>query len=1090
MNLFKLILRNLQYYKKEHSLLFIGMILSTAILTSALIIGDSVKFSLNNIVSKRLGTTQQIILTQERYFPASFSNALANELHTTTAPVLLLRGMASSDNSEARVPNIQVCGIDSKFWEIGNCSMPNLNQNEVIINRKLAEKLNLNIGDELSIRIEKVSFVSKNAPFVPDENNSVALRMKVKEFADEQSFGNFNIQTSQITPYSVFFSLEKLSKLNFDGNFANLMLISENDKTVAQVNAAIKNCWSIEVLNLKFRTIESQQKIELSSDRVFIEDTILSILQNDKLNPEPQFTYLINYIQANNKFTPYSFVSALSSYADYKLAKNEIIINSWLADDLGLEMNDTVRLQYFTLEAFRKLDEKSTDFIVKDIVEMKGFASDSLLMPAFKGLADVDRCSDWEAGIPIDFSKIRDKDEAWWKNHRGTPKAFISYETAVSLWGNNFGNSTSIRFDIHTDTVKIKETLLAGLQPTNVGINVRDIKNDSGWSVLNAVDFAQLFLALSFFLIVAAFLLNGLLFSMLIVQRQKEQGVYLSLGLPRNTIYKIFYFEGLLNAVIGSLAGVFVGIIVSNLVLYFLNSIWYDIVRTSSIQLFISSTTLFVCFLSNVLIAAVVILRVLKIHFNKQIGELNKNTTSKQAGKVIKYRRNSLCITLSTAVLFSAIVFYSLLNDVYQNSSVFFMAGFLLLVSLTSLFAFLLLKTRNSQPVIITNTYLALRNLSFDFKRNLTISAILSIGIFIVLSTGANRADFNHDADKNSSGTGGYDFFIKTNIGVNADLSTLEGKNKVVIDTAYKELSLVQMLLFESDDASCLNLNRILRPSILGVKPETFIERNSFSFVKTIPNRLSNPWELLNQKTPDNCIPAIADQTVITWGLGKAIGDSILYTNERGDTIYLILVGGLANSVFQGNVIISEKNFIEHFPSISGSKIIMADVNAAQREGLKENLDGALRNYGVEMENTSERLATFNSVTNTYLDIFLALGGIALILGTFGIAIILIRSISSRKNQYAMMMAYGITKKNIRKIIIIEFTMVLFAGIIIGLLAALIASLQALLTPNSEVPYWLLSSIVLLFTLNGLVWIYVGSTLSVRNNFISNLRNE
>lgn len=1087
MNQFRLLLQNLKYFRKEHVLLFAGMILSTAILTSALIIGDSVKYSLNTLVTKRLGQTQQVVLTQERFFPAAFSRTLEKELNIAVAPVLLERGMASSDQSI--VPDVQVCGVDSSFWKMGNTTQPELNPDEVIINQKLAIKLKLAVGDELVLRMEKVGFITENAPFVPDEN-STALRMKVKAIADEHSFGNFNIKTNQITPYSVFLSLNRLSTLHFKGTFANLMLVSENSKTVTEINEAIKKCWSMKELNLKFRTVETQHKIELISDRVFIDNQILSILQKNQLNPEPVFTYLINFIHSKNKATPYSFVSALSSYEDYQPKKDEIILNSWLAEDLGVKLNDTIRLQYFTLESFRKLDEQSKRFIVKKIVDIKGFAADSLLMPGFEGLANVDRCSDWEAGIPMDFSKIRDKDEAWWKNHRGTPKAFISYQTATELWAKDLGNATSIRFDQKTNTTKVKQALLAGLQPSDVGINVMDIKNDSSWSVSNAEDFSGLFLGLSFFLILAAFLLSGLLFSMLMVQRQQEQGVYLSLGLPRRKIYQIFYFEGLLNAFLGSLAGIFAGILVSQLVLYFLNTIWNDIIRTSSIHLFISPVTLFIGLLSNVLIAALVMGRVLRAHFRKQIGELNKRVTNKLSAQVAKSRKISLWITLSTAAFFCAILLYSLQEDLYQNSMLFLIAGFLLLISLSSWFAFILLKSSTSYSGTISNTALAFRNLRFDFKRNVTISAILSIGIFIVLSTGANRIDTSRDVDTNSSGTGGYRFFIKTNMGVNADLSTTEGKTKMAVREDYKDLSFVQMLHFESDDASCLNLNKILRPSILGVNPEKFIVRKAFSFVKTMQKSERNPWYLLHQKLDKNCIPAFADQTVITWGLGKSLGDSIKYVNEQGDSIYLVLVGGLANSVFQGNLIVSEENFRQHFPSNSGSRVLLADVDATQTEDLKENLEGALRNYGAEIEYADERLATFNSITNTYLDIFVALGGIALILGTLGIAIILIRSIRSRKKQYAMMQAYGISLTTIRKIILMEFMIVMFAGIVIGLLASLIAGLPGFLAANGEVPVGLLSSIVLLLALNGFVWIIIGSVLSVKKNFISDLRNE
>ena len=1089
MNIYKLIIRNLKYFKKEHLLLFFGLVLSTAILTSALIIGDSVKFSLNNIVEKRLGKTQQIVITQEKFFPSAFAKTLSKELNLNIAPILKLRGMASSDNSDQSAPDVQLCGVDKRFWDIGNCEMPYLNDNEVIINSKLANKLHLKIGEELFIRVEKVSFVTENAPFVPTENNSNALRMKIKAIADEYQFGNFDIQSNQITPFTIYFSITKLSSLNFKGSFANMMLISKNEKSIEAINSAIKKCWTIDVINLKIRPITKQNKFELSSDKVFIEDSILHILRKNNLNPEPHFTYLINFISANNKVTPYSFVSALSHYPGYKLKNNEIIINSWLADDLGVSLNDTISLQYFTLETFRKLEEKTSKFIVKHIIEIKGFAADSLLMPAFEGLTGVDKCSDWEAGVPVDYSKIRDKDEAWWKKHKGTPKAFINYEKAIELWGMSFGNSTSIRFDNQTDTTKIKDAILKNLQPANVGLNVFDIKNNSTWSASNAVDFSQLFLGLSFFLILAAFLLSGLLFSMMIVQRKKEQGIYLSIGLTRQLIYKLFFAEGVFNALISSFVGVFVGIIFSQLILFFLNSIWFDIVRTSSILLYINPISLIIGFLSNIVISSIVIFLILKSHFKKQINELNRNANSKQFIEIQRNRKISFLTGIISALAIITFTIFSFQNNLNQNSTIFFILGFLLLISLSAWFAFYLLKSNNSFASNINYTYLAIRNLKYDYKRNILITSILSIGIFIVISTGANRADFKRNANNNSSGTGGYTFFIETNLAINADLSTSEARDKLGINDNYNDLTFVQLLRNKNDDASCLNLNRIIQPSILGVKTTEFSKRKSFFFVNSL-NDSNLSWEILNHPMAGNCIPAICDQTVITWGLGKMLGDSIMYTNEKGKTIYLVLVGALESSIFQGNIIISQKEFEKHFPSISGSNFILADVANNQSAELNENLENALKNYGAKIEIATERLATFNSVTNTYLDIFLALGGIALILGTFGIAIVLIRSINSRESNYAMMQAFGISQRNIRKIIIIEFSIILFVGISIGLVAAITSSFQSLIANNADVPYLLLISIVLLFTVNGLAWIILGSKMSIKKNFITNLRNE
>ena len=65
-----------------------------------------------------------------------------------------------------------------------------------------------------------------------------------------------------------------------------------------------------------------------------------------------------------------------------------------------------------------------------------------------------------------------------------------------------------------------------------------------------------------------------------------------------------------------------------------------------------------------------------------------------------------------------------------------------------------------------------------------------------------------------------------------------------------------------------------------------------------------NPWSILEQTLSDDVLPAIADQSVIVWGLGKSIGDTLTYVDERGESFKVRLVGGLANSIFQGNMFV------------------------------------------------------------------------------------------------------------------------------------------------------------------------------------------
>ena len=105
------------------------------------------------------------------------------------------------------------------------------------------------------------------------------------------------------------------------------------------------------------------------------------------------------------------------------------------------------RSNHFVLGEGGRLDEVTERFTVRAVVEIAGPAADPGLMPDFPGIADSDHCRDWEPGIPIDLDLIRDVDEAYWDEHRGTPKAFITVAAGKRMWSNRFGGLTAIRLD-------------------------------------------------------------------------------------------------------------------------------------------------------------------------------------------------------------------------------------------------------------------------------------------------------------------------------------------------------------------------------------------------------------------------------------------------------------------------------------------------------------------------------------------------------------------------------------------------------------------------------------------------------------------
>jgi len=236
----------------------------------------------------------------------------------------------------------------------------------------------------------------------------------------------------------------------------------------------------------------------------------------------------------------------------------------------------------------------------------------------------------------------------------------------------------------------------------------------------------------------------------------------------------------------------------------------------------------------------------------------------------------------------------------------------------------------------------------------------------------------------------------------------------------------------------------------------------------------------LNEPPGNNVIPAIADQTVILWGLGKSIGDTLLYKNELGDTLQLKLIAGLSPSVFQGYVLISNANFLKNFPTSSGSNIFLIDVPKEKAKTTGEELQSVFRDYGWEMTTSIQRLMEFNSITNTYLSIFLALGALGLILGTVGLAVVLARTILERKKEIAMMQSLGFTRKQVVGLLIREYITLLVWGILIGFISAVIAILPNFLTPGSDVSFMTVLLIVLAILVNGVIWIAGLSWLGLR----------
>ncbi|KPJ84639.1 MAG: hypothetical protein AMS17_15955, partial [Spirochaetes bacterium DG_61] len=338
----------------------------------------------------------------------------------------------------------------------------------------------------------------------------------------------------------------------------------------------------------------------------------------------------------------------------------------------------------------------------------------------------------------------------------------------------------------------------------------------------------------------------------------------------------------------------------------------------------------------------------------------------------------------------------------------------------------------------------------------------------------------------------GFAYFGETTIPLLYDLNSSRGrKNYGLRDIDDAGVRFVQIRVKEGDDASCLNLNRIETPRILGVRPEEFAQRGSFSFVKTLHETGDeNPWILLDRIDVDGVVPAVVDQTVLTWGLHKSIGDTLTYTDERGERFELKLVASLKSSIFQGNVLISEEAFMERFPSTSGYRILLVDAPAERTDQVSSILIRAFRDYGLALVPAVQRLAEFNKVTNTYLSIYLLLGGLGLILGSFGMGLVVLRNVLERRSELAILRAVGFRVRSLKLILLIEHSLMIGAGIVVGVAASVVALLPSLLAPGIEIPITFIGILLAAIVVCGCAWVYIATVFATRVDLITALRNE
>jgi ABC-type lipoprotein release transport system permease subunit len=1103
MRLWSLVQRSLGFYWRTNLGVLLAVTVSTAVLTGALLVGDSVRHTLRLEALARLGTTQVALAPQNRFFRVRLADELQSHLNAKVTPILHVRGLVVNGDGTKRVNRVEVLGVDERFFELGGGGNPfghDLSE-AVIINVPLARRLDVRARDEIVLRIEKPGLMPREAPLALDSDLSMAFRLVVGAVAERSQFGRFSLQANQLAPFNVFVPLQWLQQKLGQKGQANMLLVG-GSVTAEKANEAIRRCWRLADASLELRELQAQNLFEIRSKRIFIDESLGQAAMDAGDESVGIFTYFVNEFRLGDRTSPYAIVTAMGEAADANwiiptdMRDDEILINRWLAEDLRAQEGDNIELTYFVVGPMRKLSEEKASFRVRKILAMEGAALDRELMPDYPGLVDVNNCRDWKPGIPVDLTKIGDREEEYWRLYRGTPKAFITLKAGQALWSNMYGNLTAVRYP-RTDGAKSKltERILGAVEPASVGLFFQSVRERGLRAGDEATDFRYLFLGLSMFLVMAALILIGLLFVFGVESRSEQVGMFLAVGFSPRLVRRLLFAEGGALAGLGAIVGVAAGLLYTKAMIYGLSTVWRGAIAGSAVHFHAGKSTLFVGAIAGTAVALTAIWLTLRKQASRPARELLAGGMESQypiAGRIAGKKPGLWLAAIAAA---GAVVLLALVGTGGSSavSGAFFGAGGLLLIAGLGLTHALLRAAASGwRRPMSSLTGFGLRNSIRRSGRSLAVVGLLACGIFLVTAVGANRHDPTAGADKRDSGTGGFALYGESAIGILHDMDSPSWRRSMSLDDGSLEgVTTVQLRVHDGDDASCLNLNRAQQPRLLGVQPEQLKTRGAFGFVDTIGGTgQESPWDLLKADYGEGVVPAIGDYPTIIWALGKSIGDEIEYRDEMGRTFRLRVVAMFRSSILQGSLLICDEAFVKRFPSEAGFRLFLIDAPEDKIETTMGKLSLRLRDFGLELTRSKERLIAFSEVEHTYLSIFQMLGGLGLILGSVGLGLVVLRNMLERRGEFAMLRAVGFKKAALKRMVSYEHVALCVGGLVCGVAAALIAVAPALRSAGPKVPYLSLTLMVVAIAISGLVWIWIASACALSGKMLEALRNE
>jgi putative ABC transport system permease protein len=1107
MTRWRLLLRNLLFFRAANLAVLAGMVVATAVLCGALMVGDSVRGSMRTMAVQRMGPVDYALVSASP-FPQDLGGRIAADPafaaeFATCASGIMLRGGAANGSGTARTGGVQIGALSHWITPEPGAS---------IINGELADAIGAGPGESILLTLPLIHDTPRDATLGRRARQEVAsaMRAAVRQVARDRDMTNmFSLAGGQRLPRNAWVNLRQLQNEIDQPGRVNVLLVEgrggSSPAGAARLDEILRRVATLEDFGLEITTAPDQAVLQSRSTYLLpaVQRAARRAALRLDISLREVMVYLVNAAVrldddgAAAAVIHYAIAAGIRGLEDGELGPEEVALNEWTAQRLGAKLGDRIRLDYYLRQSDGELVEVRSDrpgvgltFRVARILPMRGIGADPTLTPQYKGLTDASSVADWDPpeGLKIDKSLVTAEDEEYWSRHRAAPKLFLSLATAQRLWGGTYGDLNSMRLPAAAAD-RFAAELRRELDPAEVGMSFMPIKARQLAAASGTTPFGLLFIGFSFFLIVAAVMLVAMLFRLGIERRARQFGLLAAVGFTPRSLRFLALGEGAVLAVVGALIGAAAGVGYTWLMIRGLTTWWVSAIGTTMLAVHIEPSTVVIgvgCGIAAALLAVIWgVWRLGRAQAASLLAGAWGHAIVSVAGGALGDK------VILVAGLMGGLALLALgAAGRMAIEAAFPGGGAMLLVAALAGVDWRLRKVPREVRSALSIGRLGARNVRRHRARSLLTVALIAFACFVLVTVASMRQGPPADSRDRSTGTGGFQLIIESDIPLQADPGSAAGRRMLgfleIDDPIWDAARFMPFRRWEGQDISCLNITAPDSPTILGV-PRAMAVRGGFAFTQN----LTDPWALLEAPVGESePIPVFADQETAQYILKLPVGGIMNITDQLGRPRQLRLAATLQHSIFQGELLMAEEHFLRLFPTQSGFGVVLVESDPAALPQLRAALANELGDFSVTIESTADRLLRYQEVANTYLSTFQTLGSLGLLLGTIGLAVVLLRALVERRAELALLAALGHSPWARLRLVLSENALLLGLGLAVGTACAVVGVVPTIVATGRPFNWQQLALTLSAVAISGLAAVCVAMLLGGRHLTAASLRSE